>query len=219
MFINQELVVSLAIGAAVAVFVPNPVHIAALIKGIAIQFFISGFFQTVGEMVPKMASVCEWWRGETFALFTGTNVQTLIHETGHALAAHVVYPNARPRIEIVPFGGGITRFNTEPGGIKRLFVVASGPGLALLVSSVALAIGIAIRKKYPQVGKILICYGVFDFLHHAQYAYSALLPSLPHHDFALLAAAGLNPVVATIAILAIPLLIKAFSETALQKGS
>ena len=88
-------------------------------------------------------------------------------------------------------------------------MIVSGPAFTLLVSSVLLAVGLAIRHTRPAFAKYLIVWSGIDFLYHAQYALAALYtePWNLTHDFVHLTVFGLNPIVASIAILAIPIVI------------
>lgn len=228
----KELAVSLVMGMAVACFVPTAGGLAFMVSAALVQLAVSAFFHSLGayasykvaEKGPnlihfeRILSVCQWMTGYNFAILTGFNAQTLIHESGHAMAALSIYKRPRPTIEIYPFIGGITQFykTSMTSFGKKLgpvaatcLIVASGPLFTLMISSVIFAIGIAIKEKYPQFGKYLIAWGVIDFLNHAQYAYSALHadPSNLSHDFVHLAIFGLHPVTATIGILAVPILI------------
>lgn len=228
----KELAISLALGVVVAMFVPFAGGITLMVSAALVQVAVSAFFHGLGAYASnkiaeggtnlkhfeRILSVCEWITGVNFAIFTGFNAQTLIHESGHAMAALSVYKRARPAIEVYPFLGGITQFyktsltafGKKLGPVAATcLIIASGPGFTLLISSVLFAIGLALKEKYPQFGKYLIAWGIIDFLNHAHYAYSALHadPSNLSHDFVHLAIFGLNPVTAAIGILAIPVII------------
>jgi hypothetical protein len=228
----KEFALTLTLSVTVACFVPTPVGIAYIITATFVQLAVSIFFHSLGAYAQysigqkgpnvaqfeKILNVCQWVTGANFALLTGFNTQMLIHETGHSLAALFSYKRPQPKIELYPFMGGITQFyKTSLSGFGKkigpvattCFVIASGPAFTLLISSALLAIGLAMKEKYPQFGKYLIAWGLLDFLNHANYAYSALRTdqSSFSHDFAHLAIFGLHPVVATISIVAIPIVI------------
>ncbi|MBX7067592.1 MAG: hypothetical protein K1X28_10220 [Parachlamydiales bacterium] len=230
--IFKESLVTLALGSVVALFITTHVGFALMISAAIVQFAVSAFFHALGAFASykaldndsfqshykRIASFCEWVTGFNFSIFSGLNAQTVIHESGHALASMMIYKNPRPIIEIHPFVGGITQFYktglTQFGqklgpAASTCFVVASGPAFTLLISSAILAIGLAIMENYPEFGKYLISWASIDFLNHASYAYSALNAEQWNlsHDFVHLSIFGLNPVVATIGILAIPVLI------------
>jgi hypothetical protein len=193
----KEFSVATASGLLISCFVGLPSGMTLLITATLAQFAVSLFFHSVGAFASYKAiergrnqsyyewtvSACEWITGSNFAIFTGYNAQTLVHETGHALASLLIYKRPRPLIEIYPFIGGITQFyktSLSDFGKKigpaaaTCLVVASGPGLTLLVSAVLLAIGIALKEKYPQLSKYLICWSILDFVNHAFYAYTTL---------------------------------------------
>lgn len=230
----KEFSATLAFNFLLSAFVITPAGTSLLITATVVQFAVSLFFHSLGafaaykrvqegvnqERYEKLLSFCQWMTGTNFVLLTGYNVQTLIHETGHAAASLLTYANPRPQIEIFPFEGGLTQFNKSKLSLfgKRLgapasncLLVASGPALTLLVSSLFLAVGVAAHKKHPSLSKYLIIWGVIDFLNHAHYAYSALTAATWNltHDFVRLSIYGLNPVVATIALLVIPIVIGA----------
>lgn len=242
-----QLTASLAIGALVSCFVTTPTGISLILSAICVQLCATVFFQILDAFPAPdesnkelaLTALTEWAPPSAFSILTGINAQVLIHETGHSLAALAIYKRARPHIEVFPFMGGWTKYYkralTPLGKIlgrstANIFVIASGPGLTLLVSSILMAVGLAIKKTYPHLSKTLICWCLIDCLNHAQYAYSALSasPSDLSHDFLHLWIMGLHPVAATIGILAIPLLIftgsqmkfsTASPETAPQIGS
>lgn len=227
----QELGLSVASGALISFFVAPP-GIVLMMSAAAVQLIVSAFFQSVGAFLsykrsqqgPNLihfergVSVCEWLTGINFAILTGYNTQNFIHESGHALASLLIYKRPQPLIEIYPFVGGLTQFyktglsnfgKSIGSAASTFLVVASGPGLTLLISSALLAIGIGLKEKYPELSKYLISWSVLDFFCHAQYAYSALRaePWNLAHDFVHLSIFGLDPIAAAIGIVAIPVLI------------
>jgi hypothetical protein len=228
----KELALSLSLAIVVLYFVPTTLGVGAVITAFCIQTIVNLFFNTVGailaykasgkdaqqDLYEKVISFCEWVTGFSFGYFTGRNTQNLIHETGHALAAFVGYRNPRPQIEINPFIGGSTQFyktSLTPFGKKigpvatTCLMIASGPALALFVSTALLIIGLSLREKYPHLAKYLIGWSLLDFFNNACYAYSALhtVSSDLGHDFVHLKILGLHPLIATIGIVALPTLI------------
>lgn len=202
---------------------------ALLLNTLKIQIAVNLILLTLGECFPQFASICEWGRAASFALFTGCNAQFLIHETGHFLAALFLYKNCSPSIAIMPFSGGVTFRRKAPLSLlgKKLgpaavgiLWTASGPVCALLVSAALLAASQAIKEQYPQLSKYLLCWSAIDFLNHARYAFSALKadPTNHIHDFARLASMGLHPIAAAVAILAIPMIIMAGINRAGEPG-
>lgn len=228
----KDLAVCLLLGSTVALFVPSSIG-NGFLAAAAIQMLWGIVFHTArilaveqaaqkgkhAERYEQLSSFCEYVTGANFAVFSGFNTQLLVHETGHALAASLVYRTPPLQIEIYPFSGGITRYfkHLTPWG-KTLgapaalaFVIASGPCFTLLLSTVVFTIGLKIKEAYPQLGKYLICYGVLDFLITANYALSAVWtdPYNLIHDFVHLSIFGVNPVTVTVGVIAIPLLIAA----------
>ncbi len=227
----KELALALLLGSLVAFFVATPSGLAFLISASMIQCLISIFFHSLGVFAsykaknnptqtyyPRIASLCEWVTGFNFASFTGLNTQILIHESGHAFASMLLYKKPSPSIQIHPFSRGMTQFyktGLSPFGQKlgssraTCFVIAAGPAFTLFISSILLAIGIALLKKYPAFGKYLIAWSVIDFINHAVYAHSALGtdPWNLSHDFVHLSIFGLNPMLASVSMIAIPILI------------
>lgn len=234
----KEFAVSLACGFVVGLFVvAAPSGMAFIFQATLVQLAVSAFFHSIGAFASykaqqgneykiyyeKLVSACEWIHGLNFAFFTGYNTQTLIHESGHALASLALYKNPRPLFELYPLNiypllGGmngfcktaLSGFGKKIGPAAATFLVfASGPGLTLLLSSALLAIGIAMKEKYPEFSKYLITWSAIDFLCHAIYAQSAIHadPWNLSHDFVHLSIFGLDPMAATIGILAIPIVI------------
>ncbi len=225
-----ELAVSIALGAAVCCFVATPAGVSLMLSALAIQFAVHAVLRTISAAAyykahqrkdPLLFGTAAATRALPslgFASLTGYNAQSLIHESGHALAAKAVYSPANPRIEIFPYQGAVTHFSakklTPLGkflGISKsaLFVSAFGPGLSLLVSSIWLSLGMAWRKKHPALAMHLTAYGVFDFISHGAYAASTYwsCPKDLSHDFVHLAHLGVHPMRAIAGMAAVPLLI------------
>jgi hypothetical protein len=148
---------------------------------------------------------------------SGTNAMILIHESGHASAAQLLF-SGQPSINIIPFVGGwtnhpakaLTDLGQKAGYRRSMFLISlAGPALALLASSIALIAGLLLRDCCPNASPYLIGMGLYEFLNHAEYAYSALSTTPDHlgHDFVRLKTFGINPIAATITIAAIPVLI------------
>jgi hypothetical protein len=228
----KELAISLVLATLVAFFIPVQAGLNVLMVAVGVQLAVSLVFHSLGAYASYklsqkgsnktvfgwLESIAEAITGANFALLTGFNTQTLIHESGHALATLAVYRNPRPQIEIYPFIGGHTEFYKTPltpfgkkigPAAATCLVVASGPGLTLLISAILLIVGLAIKEKYPQISRYLIVCALFDFIGHAYYAYSALYTRKTNlrHDFVHLSIFGLNPVTAAVGILAIPAII------------
>ncbi len=148
---------------------------------------------------------------------SGTNAMILIHETGHLSASQLCF-GGPASIHIMPYVGGWTSHATKPFtnlgqilGYRRsmFFISLAGPALAILASSIALIAGLMLRDSCPNASPYLIGMGLFEFLNHAQYAYSArsLTPAQVGHDFVRLKGFGINPIAAALTIVAIPIFI------------
>ncbi|MBU6383526.1 MAG: hypothetical protein KGQ49_03955 [Verrucomicrobia bacterium] len=221
--ILKESAITLGLGTIVCLFVPTPMGLSMMVGATIVQLLVSTLFHALGAFASyhnyeTVATACSWITGVNFGYLTGRNSQTILHEAGHALASLLVYKNPRPVIEVFPFRGGhtsyyktgLTSFGHKLGAAAaNCLTIASGPALTLLVSSALLAVGIAILEEYPEFGKYLIAWASIDFLHHAEYAYSALRVEKWNlsNDFAHLSIFGLHPVDASIVILAIPIVI------------
>lgn len=227
-----ELAISLTIGVAVCAFITSGAGISFVICTMLLQNIINFFARLIGTLALQKALVggphakqyltiarsASMFASGSFAFGTGLNTQTLIHETGHALAAKALYQNANPRIEILPFVGGFTRFSTEKlsflgrklgEGKSIALTAAAGPFLSLSVSSGLLASSFCIEKKYPEISLYLRMTSIADFINHTIYALSALKASSTalSHDFVRLRLCGIHPLAAATAIVATPILI------------
>lgn len=199
--IFKELAASLCLAGIVACFTATA-NIPILFQTVAIQCAFSSLFHLCNQ---------KWLASFNFALFSGYNMQTLIHEAGHALAAISLYAKALPHIEIIPFGSAITQFQKGPlsafgkllGASKTAcLVIASGPALAILTSTAFLCIGLHLKNKY------LISWSYLDFALTAHYAYTAIDNNSFNfsHDFVHLSVFGLSPMLATVGIIALPII-------------
>lgn len=216
----KELGLSLAMGAAVACFVPSAAQLTVLGGVLAVQVGVSLLLHSarVGSERRSIHSLCGWLNSLNFALFSGLNFQFLLHEMGHALAILSTYKNPRPQILIFPLMGGNTAYHKSAlswfgkmlgPAASTCFVIASGPGLTLLFSLGILSIGLAVKEKWPLLSQYLIGWAVVDFWHHAHYALSANWtdPVVLSHDFVSLSIFGLNPTAAAIALFAMPIVL------------
>ncbi|HSX38729.1 MAG TPA: hypothetical protein VLE95_07885 [Chlamydiales bacterium] len=170
----------------------------------------------VGRLIPLSThALC----ANIFACFTGVHAQRLLHEGGHAWAANAVFKNAKPKITLFPYGATrteyataeLTDFGSKLGKHRSLTLVAvSGPATTLLVSTIAMIAGMAVRAKFQELSCYLIAYGRMDFFQHAVYAANAMLahPKDDKHDFVVLSASGVHPLAAAIVLIALPLFLE-----------
>lgn len=224
-----ELAVSLAIGTAALLFTTGPIAGSLIFGAIAVQTLCNALLRYYGALTVELeksgkekretegiVAACNYLCPTTFAYMTAINGQTLIHETGHALAARAVFQNANPKIIIHPLKGGLTTFFTSSltdfgkrlGKARAIcFVTAMGPASTLLISAAIIVIGYIAQAKFPELSNYLVSVGRGDFYAHAWYAFTSYDKTAlgAGHDFDRLAAHGLHPLAAAVAILAVPL--------------
>jgi hypothetical protein len=225
-----ELSVSLCIGTTVFFFTATPLQGTLIFAAIAIQTLFNLALRLAKTIAVQdkqfkesawIASSCSYLCPTAFGYLTAINAQILLHEAGHALAANCVFQNAHPKIAITPCLCGLTKFSTthltwlgEKLGRKSamLFVTFMGPACSLLVSSIAIAVGIAVRGRFPELGQYLMSVGKGDFFAHSFYAFTALMPGPPHsaHDYVRFRLHGIHPLFAAIVMTTIPLLVSRF---------
>lgn len=220
-----EIAVTAAFAALTACFVTTPAALLAVVVAATVQCAVNFTFRCLAAYAL--------WKGKPHSLFqvvsdelepilftalSGYNVQTVVHEAGHAWAAKAVYAKSHPRITVIPFVGGATtikQIGLTPLGKKvgvlvaRFLFVAAGPVFTLLISSIAFVAGQILKHTSPRLAKHLITYAVADMLCTAYYAYTAIGESSLNlsHDFVSLSHMGLSPVTATISILALPIIL------------
>jgi hypothetical protein len=223
-----EIVMSVALGAICCAFTATPTILWA---GIAIQWMVNTAIRGVLAWTGKAPA-----HGLTaFIASVGSlhNLQILIHEVGHACSANCLLQDAGSTIKLFPYIGGSTHFKVirptplgEMIGPHRLqpLIAAAGPVLTLALSTIHLALGLHLAKKAPELSGMLICASLINFLFHAGHALMAIgaNPNQIANDFVVLNSAGLPPLVAAIAIIAVPNIIfwnQLISETALRSES
>ena len=217
-----ELGIALGIGLLMAPFIA-PAGIAVLATAIAFQTIMSLVIRTIltfYEAHHKPSSIVDgakWLSPSLFATAT-SDVHTLIHESGHAMAANLLLVKPTPKIEVFPFVGGVTSYRVigpsslgKKIGIDNIqpIVAAAGPAVSLAASSAMLYGGLSLLNSSPEEGRILIVSAMIDFLSHLIYAISTFFASPANfsHDFVCLWAAGIHPAVSITAIVALPILI------------
>lgn len=152
------------------------------------------------------------------SLFYAATGGVLVHECGHALAAHLLFKN--PLTKIVwtkPFYGATSfyiRSLSQIGKVVGLdasifFVTLSGPLAGVLAGTAAIVAGLWLRKSYPEISAYLKMIGIAPIVHHVVYALSALTEPMDNfaHDFVALWGFGIHPVVAAVFILSLPLMV------------
>lgn len=154
------------------------------------------------------------------ALFASVSSMTghvTVHESGHALAVKALFANTTPKISINPLDGSTTTFIadslTNLGsklGMKwsLVTVAAAGSALGVFTSTVSYAIGRAISKQAPELGRYMEAYGISGIALHAIYAISALFSAQMGGDFTMIARlSGINPLVSLVGLIALPAIV------------
>lgn len=233
-----ELGVSLAIGIVSSFFTATLLEGSVLFVAIALQTVCNAVFRSVGawaaqnpesKKCQRITSISSYLCMTSFAYLSASNAQALIHESGHAIAAKWMFQNANPRISIIPCLGGVTQVATAQlsrwgkmfGRNRALFFVTlMGPFSSLFFSGLAMAVGLAVKARFSELGYYLIGIGRGDYYAHALYAMTALSssPSTNAHDFVHLRTYGIHPLVSAVTILAIPTLINLYYKSAIQKS-
>ncbi len=203
-----ELGVSLAMGTTTSYFTPTPSHTVVLFVAIGVQTVANAFFRAQGNIYYCMVS---------FAYITAYNIQNLIHEWGHAVAANQIYQNANPRISLIPFFWGKTQYNSEHytefgeglGPIhSRSLIALAGPVFSLLASGAGILIANALRPRFAELAMYFMLVSEGDFYCNAVLAAIAPFYESPDNDFAPLKAYGsLVPLVASVSFISIPTLL------------
>jgi hypothetical protein len=180
---------------------------------------VQGGSQALVAWKVKNREAAETLSPNLFAFIAGSYMHTLIHEIGHALASKMVFKNPRPKITLFPFTEGRTKFETREltyfgrqlGQPRALaFAAGAGPGISLLVSSLAMLVGKAVQNRFPKLALYFMAYGKSDLFAHAAYVLSANFTSnfRMSHDFFLLSKVGIHPSAIAAIFVVIPLLIE-----------
>jgi hypothetical protein len=168
----------------------------------------------------------EWISSSILALGL-FNIQSFIHECGHAIAGRILLHHPKVTIKIIPFFGGSTKFiPMTPSFIGQFFkaqrvflmIAASGPLVSLGLSCSLLCWGIKKLEPYPKIGRLAVCAAIIDVLFHLHSAISALQisPTALQHDFVTLwTLGGIHPIVCISIMIGLPV----FCIYTTQKGA
>lgn len=237
----KELAAGLALTVVASFFVSSPAGTLALIisaiaiaainlllRTMAATVYLTCKVYEVNTTVDKLrnsaaAFFCdfvEWIAPINFSALNTTTRDVLVHEVGHAAAASVLYTKPRPKIEIFPFNGGVTRFFITPLtkiGVyfgdrnARLIVAGAGPATAVFASTIDFGIAHQCRKSNPRLSRYLNIMAGMNLFNHLAYAYSALSAvskKIPGHDFVVLWGGGIHPYISMTTMIALPLIVK-----------
>lgn len=217
LFVANPITLAFFVGAALIVFAIN-----VLIRcGIAYARYVANHTEDaeLKKNLERILVAAEWIAPLNFAMLEQQTANVVIHEAGHAIAANLLYKTTSTRVEVMPWGAGVTSYTmkgfTDLGSklgytATDMIVTAAGTGLAVVASGVAFGVGLGIQDSHPEVSKYLIVSSIINIASHAFYALSALWTSPVNigHDFVCLALHGIHPIVALIGIVAVPLIIK-----------
>jgi hypothetical protein len=222
-----ELAVSLALAGFCCCFVASA-GITTLLTGVAVQTIVNlvlrsyvGYHDYKSQSDPVnhvMPTFAKWLGATSFAWGSAINVQTIVHEAGHAIAIKAFLANAHPKIILLAYRAGVTLWK----GVKEVttlgkligreniqpIIAGAGPALTLALSTVMLGAGLATTDSSPEISRMLIVAALTDFCTHVVYALTAITTNTGNlsHDFvALWQLAGIHPITAAIAIGAIPI--------------
>ncbi|MFI5334596.1 MAG: hypothetical protein ACHQT8_05470 [Chlamydiales bacterium] len=144
---------------------------------------------------------------------------TLVHETGHALAVLLLLQNALPEITIDPFEGGLTTFddaelsrfgNWLGEELVASIIAGAGGALAVICATGQLIAGHTLSTTYPELSRYLKITGVVSILENMVYAASGLKRTCSRsHDFHFLwKSGGIHPVTCVALMALLPLIAK-----------
>ena len=171
------------------------------------------------DNTKKLISFLNYLAPLYFGIFTSGTSDTLIHETGHAIAANSLYINAKPTIQIDPFQGGSTSyFNSELSALgskagkvnAALILSAAGPILEFAVSATLFASSYVIQKSHPELSKYFFFCSINTIANQIFYALSTYWTPITDrgHDFLKLSLHGFSPLLYITVIVGVPILIK-----------
>lgn len=228
-----ELAAGLSITGLTCFFVAKPTIPTVFIIAISVVAFntlIRAFIVVVkrSELFDKMPAtyknlellILNLASSLTFTLLDLRTRWILVHEGGHFLAAHLVYQNARPSIEIFPlksegatkhFPGALSKIGNIFGKTNSdLFVTIGGPLAGSLLALTDLGIAHYVKDSHRELRSYLITTAIANVAGHAIYAISALWMNKPGHDFVKIwKVGGIHPITATVAIIALPAIFQA----------
>ncbi len=181
-----------------------------------VKFFVDwrcglaeGFERTVIEYASMgLSSLCAL----QLANIDSLTRNVLVHEYGHVAAGHLVYSNVRFKVAITGMSQGVTMPHPISGksvmGFKfsRPVMSAGGPLLSLICVCAMVAIAHFYGDAYDGFDGFLYTAAFMTIFQHIKYAASALTHVCgAGHDFAVMAAHGIDPRLWIAAFALIPL--------------
>lgn len=155
-----------------------------------------------------------------FAIFFSELTSTLIHETGHLAATHLLYQNCVVDLTLWPSKGGNTRSSCSRSSQlgeylgnerSRSIICAAGPAFGILASTFFLAGALLSKNRSYEFRSYLTCLGFVIALTEITYALS--LPSSDHPEpegydyYHLREKEGILPIAAAVTLAALPLMV------------
>lgn len=174
----------------------------------------------INYLLGKVITVLDWIAPLQFAKFDDITRNTLVHEGGHALAAGVLFKNARPSISLTLDGGGATSYyikelswlGNQIGKLNsKIIIAAAGPFLEIVTATAMIGCAYRVREKNPELRRYLLCSAIMSIFNSVKYALSALsnVKFNPAHDFMYLWKIGtIHPVVSAVSMIALPALVQ-----------
>ena len=176
--------------------------------------------------------------GQKFARFSFVNLMMqagpsiLVHESGHAVAAKLLFKNAQPIISIVPFKGGSTSFITSYGlkslgeklgkSTSKLIIAASGIMASTIFASLSFVLAERVKDSHPNASQWLEWQGISQLAGDILYGATAFVADKTKmsHDFInLWVKGGINPLVPIGLIICIPIICKLAAAHFFKKDS
>ena len=235
----KELVFGLAFTGVACLFGATPVGIALAIGSVVAMVAVNVLFRGMAlsfskrlckiEVIQTPAAIKEkkFLRAaldiynllcaSTFSIVYLGTAATVVHETGHAVAASLL-TNGSVSITVNPFRGGVTNYFLSKlstlghyFGLKetKLIISAAGAAFTLITSLTFFVIGHYIARSHPKLAVYLNMIGVVGILQETLYAMQALsTQSSSSHDFWALRQGGVHPLVSVTFLIGLPLLVK-----------
>jgi hypothetical protein len=174
---------------------------------------------TLRKKDPSSFSWFNWFVEESTVsnfLTLDSNRDTLVHELGH-YCGYKAFMKGPVQMSIIPFKGGNTSLTYQ--GMSRLgnflgksvsytLLTAAGPLFAMAASLACIAGAHFNQKVRPLFAKYLNYMAITSIAQHFLYALSAYSATSISHDFVVLAAFGISPLVSALTLLTIPILFK-----------
>lgn len=118
-----------------------------------------------------------------FAKTAATIGLIILHECGHALAATLLFKNAKPEIKINPFGGSCTYNSTTLSSLGNSFGMEGSISLVASAGPITEIISMLAITKLSNSSEQVAQWMALKAIGLSAYAISAFWDSSPTHDF------------------------------------